>query len=73
MLSVFIDELGASFFDYIVPASNVLLSLTTFTANDSIRQTVVSALPGLIKCCKLKTGMNQDLRLMARSYNDNIF
>ncbi len=73
MLSVFIDELGAGFFDYIGPASQVLLNLTTFTANDSIRQTVVSALPGLVKCCKQKTGVTQDLHLMARSYNANIF
>lgn len=73
MLSVFIDELGAGFFDYIVPASEVLLRLTTFTANDSIRQTTVSALPGLIKCFKQKNGVNQDLHNMARAYNANIF
>ena len=58
MLSVFIDELGAAFYDYIVPASEVLLRLTTFTANDSIRQTCVSALPGLIKCFKKNNGVN---------------
>jgi hypothetical protein len=73
MLSVFIDELGAGFYDYIVPASEVLLRLTTFTANDSIRQTTVSALPGLIKCFKQKNGVNQDLYNMARAYNTNIF
>lgn len=57
MLSVFIDELGADFYDYIVQASTVLLNLTSYTGNDSIRQTCVSALPGLIKCFKLKNGM----------------
>lgn len=57
MLSVFIDELGAGFYDYIVPASEVMIRLLTFTANDSIRQTCVSALPGLIKCFKQKHGM----------------
>lgn len=73
MLSVFIDELGDAFYDYIVPASEVLLRLTTFTANDSIRQTCVSALPGLVKCFKKKNGINQDLHNMARSFNANIF
>lgn len=58
MLSVFIDELGTSFFEYIPQSSQVLLSLTTYTANDSIRQTCVSALPGLIKCYKEKNGIN---------------
>jgi hypothetical protein len=37
MLSVFIDELGVAFVDYIDPASRVLLSLTSYEANDSIR------------------------------------
>jgi hypothetical protein len=37
MLSVFIDELGVAFVDYIEPASRVLLSLTSYEANDSIR------------------------------------
>lgn len=52
MLSVFIDELGFAFADYVEPASRVLLSLTKYTANDSIRETCASALPGLIKCAK---------------------
>lgn len=73
MLSVFIDELGDAFYDYIVPASDILLRLTTFTANDSIRQTCVSALPGLVKCFKKKNGVNQDLFNMGRNYNSNIF
>jgi hypothetical protein len=37
MLSVFIDELGADYFDYVQMTSKVLMSLTNFTANDSIR------------------------------------
>lgn len=37
MLAVFIDELGFAFADYVEPASRVLLSLTKYTANDSIR------------------------------------
>ena len=52
MLSVFIDELGFAFAEYVEPASRVLMSLTKYTYNDSIRETCVSALPGLIKCAK---------------------
>ncbi len=58
MLSVFIDELGVSFYDYIPQTAAILLSLTNYTANDSIRQTSVSALPGLVKCFRLKNGLN---------------
>jgi hypothetical protein len=69
MLSVFIDELGPAFFNFIEPAYRVLLSLTTYTANDSIRQTCVSALPGLIKCHKTVTGgVNADLHAMANMF-----
>ncbi len=72
MLSVFIDELGAAFAEYIEPASRVLLSLTKYTANDSIRQTCVSALPGLIKCAKKAGGITQGLHDMARAFQTNI-
>jgi hypothetical protein len=33
----------------------------------------VSALPGLVKCYKLKNGLTQDIHNIARSYNTNIF
>jgi hypothetical protein len=72
MLAVFIDELGFAFAEYVEPASRVLLSLTTYTANDSIRQTCVSALPGLIKCAKQAGGVTQNLHNMARAFNSNI-
>jgi len=72
MLAVFIDELGVGFADYVEPASRVLLSLTTYTANDSIRQTCVSALPGLIKCAKQAGGVTQNLYDIARAFNNNI-
>jgi hypothetical protein len=52
MLSVFIDELGGAFADYIEPTSKILLSLISYEANDSIRNSAASALPGLIKCHK---------------------
>lgn len=68
MLSVFIDELGFAFADYVEPASRVLLSLTKYTANDSIRETCASALPGLIKCAKQAGGITQSLHDMARVF-----
>jgi hypothetical protein len=52
MLSVFIDELGFAFSPYVEAASKIILSLTQYQANDIIRQTCASALPGLIKCAK---------------------
>jgi len=52
MLAVFIDEVGVGVYDFIQPMSEVLLSMTQFTANDSIRSTCASSLPGLIKAMK---------------------
>ena len=49
MLAVFIDEVGVGCYEFIEPMSQVLLSMTSFTANDSIRASCASALPGLIK------------------------
>ena len=37
MLAVFIDEVSIGCFDFIEPMSKILLSMTEFTANDSIR------------------------------------
>ena len=50
MLSVFIDELGGGFADYVEPSSHILLNMLTYEANDNIRNSVASSLPGLIKC-----------------------
>ena len=52
MLSVFIDELGVAFAEYVEPASRVLLAMVDYAANDSIRSTVAGSLPGLVKCAK---------------------
>ena len=75
MLAVFIDELGESYFEYVPQTAQVLLALTKFTANDSIRTTCVSALPGLIKCIKQKQGnqASQEMCNIAREYNKNIY
>ena len=52
MLAVFVDELGAGFAEYVEPTSRILLSLIDYQANESIRNSVAGALPGLIKCVK---------------------
>ena len=52
MLTVFIDELGGGFAEYVEPSSHILLGLLNYSANDNIRNSVASSLPGLIKCYK---------------------
>ena len=52
MLAVFIDELGGGFAEFVEPTSKILLSLISYEANDSIRNSVAGALPGLIKAVK---------------------
>ena len=74
MLAVFIDELGGGFADYIEPASKVLLSMTSYEANDSIRNSVAGALPGLVKCVKEAQPQNIDLQVqMGKLYLDNLW
>lgn len=55
MLAVFIDELGAGYADWVEPTSRILITLISYEANDSIRNSVAGALPGLIKCTKEAT------------------
>lgn len=52
MIAVFIDELGAGFAEWVEPTSKILLSMIQYEANDSIRNSVAGALPGLIKSVK---------------------
>ena len=68
MLSVFIDELGGAFAEYVEPASRIMLSLTKYQANESIRTTCADALPGLIECAKAKIGQSPQLIEMAKQY-----
>lgn len=72
MLSVFIDELGSAFAPYVDAASKIILNLTQYQANDSIRQTCASALPGLIKCAKEVYGLNPEIQMIARNFNSNL-
>ena len=73
MLAVFIDEVGVGCYDFIDPMSNIILSMTSFTANDSIRASCASALPGLIKAQKAKTGITPELHARAKAFNENLY
>lgn len=52
MIAVFIDELGSGFAEFVEPTSKILLSMISYEANDSIRNSVAGALPGLIASVK---------------------
>lgn len=54
MLAVFIDEVPEACYEYVEQISKILLSVTDYSANDSIRSSAAIALPGLIKAAKLK-------------------
>ena len=54
MLAVFIDEVGEACYDYVEQISKILLSVTDYSANDSIRASAAIALPGLIKAAKAR-------------------
>ena len=73
MLAVFIDEVGVGCFDFIEPMSAVILSMLQFTANDSIRASCASALPGLIKAQKARTGITAELHQRAKGFNENLY
>jgi len=72
MLSVFIDEMGAAFAQYVEPCSVIILAHTQYFANDSIRSTCALALPGLIKCAKEVMGVCPQLIAMAKTYYSNL-
>lgn len=73
MLSVFIDEVPDKIFDHVEQLSTLLLSLTTYTANDSIRQNSCTALPGLMKAAKGRNLPAEQLHAMAKTFNANIY
>ena len=73
MLNVFIDEVPELCYAYIDQISRILLSLTDYLANDSIRSNSAQCLPGLMQAAK-KAGVEApQLHEMARTYNDNIY
>ncbi len=61
MLTVFIDELGGGFANYVEPTAKILLSMTKYEANDNIRNSVANSLPGLINCIKEGAPNNTEL------------
>jgi hypothetical protein len=73
MLGVFIDELGAAYAPYVNPTSKILLAMIDYEANDSIRNSVAGALPGLIKCVKTAGGTILDLQNMSRVFLDALW
>ena len=74
MLAVFIDELGGGFAEFVDPASKILLSMINYEANDSIRNSVAGALPGLVKCVKEASPGNMDVLIqIGRLYLDAIW
>lgn len=74
MLAVLIDELGAGFADWVEPTSRILIGMISYEANDSIRNSVAGALPGLIKCVKEASPQNNELLVnMGKTYLDAIW
>jgi hypothetical protein len=53
MLAVFIDECGAGYAPWIEQTGTILLGLLQYGANEDIRDSTASALPGLCKSAKL--------------------
>jgi hypothetical protein len=73
MLIVFVEELGGGCGPYIEQISKILLSLTTFSASDNIRNSAAGALPALIKCAKIAfPDQVADMQAAAKSYSNNI-
>jgi len=73
MLSVFIDEVPEVCYDYIEQISKLLLAQTNYQANDSIRATSASSLPGLMKAAKLRNVDTASLHQLAKTFNANLY
>ena len=72
MIAVFIDEVGEAFFPWVEQTAYVLLSLTDFDANDSIRASSAECLPGLVRCVKKVQGVTPDLHNIGRTFTQNL-
>ena len=73
MLAVFIDEVPEVCYDYVEPISKILLSLTNYAANDSIRSSSASSLPCLMKAGKSRGVDVATLHAMAKTFNTNLY
>ena len=73
MLAVFIDEVGTGCYQYIEPISKILLHLTDYEANDSIRRSCAEALPGLVAAAKKCNADATQLHAMGRAFTENLY
>ena len=74
MLAVFVDELGGAYIEHVEATSKILLSMISYEANDSIRNSVASTLPGLVKCIKEAHPTDQNLIItQGRFYLEKLF
>jgi hypothetical protein len=73
MLTVFIEELGGGFAQYVEQVSDILLGLTRFFASENIRNSAAGALPALIKCAKEAAPQDiATIHTMAKAYSNNL-
>jgi len=73
MLAVFIDEVGTGCYQYIEPISKILLHLTDYEANDSIRRSCAEALPGLVATAKKCNADATQIHAMGRAFTENLY
>lgn len=73
MLSVFIDEVPDVCYAHGDQISTLLLSLTAYAANDSIRQTSAQCLAGLTKAAKARGADVAALHAMAKAFTGNLY
>ena len=50
MLTVFIDELGGDYAEFVGGTVDLLVPMVNFSTNDNIRKCVAKSLPKLLKC-----------------------
>lgn len=72
MLTVFIEELGGGFAQYIPQVSEILLGLTQYFASENIRNSSAGALPSLIKCAKESGANTDEIHTMAKKFSNNV-
>lgn len=73
MLAVFIDEVPEIVYDFAEQITQILLSLTAYQANDSIRSSSASSLPGIMNAAKKRNVDTAQLHQMAKTFNANLY
>ena len=72
MLSVFIDELGSDFSEFVESTVDLLIPMVNFSTNDNIRKSVANCLPKLLKCVSAsanKENKESIISNLARAFN----